>query len=141
VYYDSFNSEWQTTNRLKYAPPTVVTSAQGGYFEPHYGSDEDVIIHFPTSGARTANQNIYGGRNLRIIGVDLGSKPMSFYAGSFLKHADCLQCMNDGIQNVVHFYKDTLDGSYQCFIGGHAMDDTEARGLEMTRVNIRVNEV
>ncbi len=310
VYYDNFKPEWETTNKLKYAPPTlvaptVVNVPAGGYFGPQYSTDEDVIIHFPTTGTRTGNQNVYGGRNLRIIGGDMGSKPFSFYSGpsqslflegvkintasglpvvngvtidqnltqaydaidshgiaagttqaptiyvqncfiggphgvayglkngigvlsitctgttgksatidvvttsahslavnnlivlagsdatkpqefndsyvvtsvvssieviatrkaswlpfvvapsvndsatggylwgpgSYLKHADCFQCMNDGIQNAIRFYKVTMDGSYQCFIGGHALDDTEARGLEMTRVNLRVNDV
>lgn len=56
-------------------------------------------------------------------------------------HADCYQCNDSSLQNVIHFYKVTMEVGYQGFIGGHNFRDAQARGLVMTRVNTRMNDV
>ena len=56
-------------------------------------------------------------------------------------HADCYQCNDSSIQNIIRFYKVTMEVGYQGFIGGHNFRDAQARGLVMTRVNTRMNDV
>ena len=56
-------------------------------------------------------------------------------------HADCYQCNDSSIQNIIRFYRVTMDVGYQGFIGGHNFRDAQARGLVMTRVNARMNDV
>lgn len=78
VYYDSFSApEWELTNKLKYAPPTlvaptVVALAGGGFYSGSYASDEDVIVNLSSTQTRTSGTTLTGGRNLRIIGGDFG---------------------------------------------------------------------
>lgn len=69
--------EWETTAKLRYAPRTLVAptiwSPGNGFATRTFADDEDVIVQFSTTQARTGNLGIVKGRNVRAIGGDLGT--------------------------------------------------------------------
>lgn len=73
--------------------------------------------------------------------ITVGQSATGGYAWKVLSgtgtHGDGYQVRDLKIQNVVHFYKVTIAGTYQWFIGGRTLADAGARGLEMIRVNFR----
>ncbi len=82
VYYDDTDGsgilpEWETTEKLRYAPPTLVAptvwETPVGYAAETFPEDEDAIVQLPINTVRTHNMAIYSGRNVRVIGGDLGS--------------------------------------------------------------------
>lgn len=62
-------------------------------------------------------------------------------ASGGMYHSDGYQLYVGSVSGISHFYKVTIDSNYQCFIGGHRATDEEGRGLEMNRVNMRVNNI
>lgn len=69
--------EWETTAKLKYAPPTLVAptvwAPANGFATRTFANDEDVIVQISSTQTRTNNLGVVKGRHVRIIGGDLGT--------------------------------------------------------------------
>lgn len=77
VFFDQSAPEWETTEKLRYAPKTVVAptlwAPPKGFATKTFPDDEDVIVQISSTQTRTGNLGVVGGRSVRIIGGDLGA--------------------------------------------------------------------
>jgi len=77
--------EWETTAKLRYAPRTVVAptivQAPVGAADIGLAADEDAILELPRNEVRAGPLRVRGGRNVRIIGGDMGRQ--SFTTGRY----------------------------------------------------------
>ncbi|WOO41554.1 hypothetical protein [Rubellicoccus peritrichatus] len=82
AYFDASNvgaqsPEWETTEKLRYAPPTLIepttwSPPTNSWTTVQFDDDEDVIVQISPTQLRTGNLGVFGGRRVRIIGGDLG---------------------------------------------------------------------
>ncbi len=77
AYFDEALPEWEYTEKLRYAPPTLVAptvwAPSAGFNTKTFATDEDVIVQLSSTVKRTGNLGIVSGRSVRLIGGDLGT--------------------------------------------------------------------
>jgi len=78
VYYDNAFAEWQVTNKMRYAPPTLVAPVTHTVTSVNYTlltlpTDQDTIVNLATTGPIRKNVQLKGGRNVRILGGYFGA--------------------------------------------------------------------
>jgi len=77
VFFDESLPEWEYTEKLRYAPPTLVAptvwAPTAGFNSRTFATDEDVIVQLSPTVTRTGNLGVVSGRGVRLIGGDLGT--------------------------------------------------------------------
>src|SRR5690606_19489372 len=77
VFFDESLPEWEYTEKLRYAPPTLVAptvwAPTAGFNSRTFATDEDVIVQLSPTVTRTGNLGVVSGRGVRLSGGDLGT--------------------------------------------------------------------